>query len=685
MGSGVRDKYNVAVNGVGYILRGAPAQPAYRRDIIPDQVSRLAISDLQYSDFSGAGNFFTAQTDWSVGIKAEKMWRDDAKFYYSTNIDAYSEPGAFKLEKALETYNDYAEAQLTAAELEVNSATTNWFTGDAAAGGVTVYSGTTEKAGTTFANRFRGTCLTGHKNTLYVCTTSVVGNTTNVIKSYNGTSWTDHTAAINTAIGGGVSITSTRVARELAGVLYVAWDDSANKKAGIVSTADNGTTWVLKLTLSTARMIYDMQPFASKIYYLLVTGNISELRVFDPATNTDTSVYTIVGANPSAVGIGRLMFNFGGKLIITAPPNEIYEFDGTSLTRIFLRDVAKQAYTGEADVFLDYGGIQGRNRLYWPNLMYDGENFFNTRKDSADATAVWFVPLLIDSTDVFFGNSTTDQSIVLKDASTYKPTLAKNFLVFSEMSPVVSIDKLLYSITVVFDALAAADQIAVEYSINGGGTWTALTTMTSTTEGTNTKRQFIIPNSVIYNKVMVRIKLKGGATTPVVRDVIVAYKPIPDYKNRWILRLNMSDSVKLLDNRQDQRSGFDTLSRLWFEKNTKQIVAFEDLDYAECTLATAMTSGQTSARVDTTKRFPYKGRFRIVSAGVAEEMDYTSALPDRFLGIRRGRRGTRARAYVSGRTIKNDYDVYIDDIQSETIFTDENKTESIGQVTLLES
>ncbi len=96
--TGVRDKYHIAVNSKGYMLRGAPDRPAYQKSIVPSQIDRLAISDLAYSDFSGQGLFYLAQTDWSAGVKSEKTWRDDAKYWYSTNIDTYSEQGCIQLE-----------------------------------------------------------------------------------------------------------------------------------------------------------------------------------------------------------------------------------------------------------------------------------------------------------------------------------------------------------------------------------------------------------------------------------------------------------------------------------------------------------------------------------------------------------------------------------------------------------
>ena len=68
--SDIRNKYHVAINSVGYMLRGAPNTPVYTRGVVPSTVNRLAVSDINYSDFSGQGIFYLAQTDWSAGIKS---------------------------------------------------------------------------------------------------------------------------------------------------------------------------------------------------------------------------------------------------------------------------------------------------------------------------------------------------------------------------------------------------------------------------------------------------------------------------------------------------------------------------------------------------------------------------------------------------------------------------------------
>jgi len=259
------------------------------------------------------------------------------------------------------------------------------------------------------------------------------------------------------------------------------------------------------------------------------------------------------------------------------------------------------------------------------------------------------------------------------------------------MSPVVSIDKLLYSVTIIFDKLRSGDYFRVDYSINNQSSWSVAGVASYSDDGEITKKEFVIPNNITFNKIFFKVYIGNtNASTaksysPVLLDLIMAYKPMPNYKNQWQMRLDMSDGVKLLNKQNDNRLGYDMSSELWNEKLTKERVKFQDIDYFECTLSVALTKTATSASINTTKKLPTKGRIRVLSGGVSEEMYYTSAKTNKILGLVRGARGTIARAYPSGITMDNAYEVYVEDISTNLNFTDENKTESIAQVLLIES
>lgn len=670
------------------MLRGAPNAPAYTRSVVPSQVNRLAISDLAYSDFAGQGIFYLAQTDWSGGIKTESIWRDDAKYYYSSNIDAFSRPGEISVTKSLTLNNSFGGIVTCGVSAKV-AGSNNQYVGTVKISShlrVYKYDGASwsDVAGTTFgANNANAAAIFGHKDRIFV---SNVGTSNDlVVNDYNGSSWTNHSPAINIAMGW--DATNSRAACESAGKIYVGLD--ATTQCGIVSSDNLGVTWTKEVDLGYGAKIIAMATFFDKIYYLVysLTGDYAELRVFNPVDSTDASVIFFAGSFQSYGVNGKILRVFNGKLVISIH-NKIYEFDGNDFSKIFENDSKKVAIGLEASANLDFGCVEKGERLYWGNLVYDGSSFFNFKKVYDDGTGGTLLPIFCDASDRLWYYSDLSASDVYIDASTYKETTAKNFIVISEMSPVVSIDKLLHSATLIFEKLVANDEIKIEYSIDNRSSWTTAANLTYASEGGSIiKREIIIPGSVIFNKIWWRISMAntGGSTTPTILDFIMAYRPIPNYKNRWQMRLNMSDGIKLLNKQNDDREGDDMNSQLWNEKLAKRHVKFQDIDYVECTLRTSMTKTQTSALISAVKKLPMQGRIRAVSGSVAEEMYYTSAKSDRILGINRGVRGTTARAYLSGQVLDNGYDAFVDDITTNLSFTDEKKTESIAQVLLIES
>lgn len=697
MATGVRDKYHVAINGRGYMLRGAPESPAYSRGIIPSQIERMTISDIAYSDFAGQGLFYVAQTDWSAGIKNESVWRDDAKFWYSTNIDTFSEHGAIKLLNEISIEETFTENVICGAELTVAGSTNEYVgTQDGTSDYPVVYKRTAGSWADISGAEFNTSAnalnrLYSHKDTLWALT--VGGGNASVINSYNGSAWTDHSAAIITAITG-TTLESSRCCAEVGETLYVGYDDNGAAEAGIVKTADNGTSWTEVIYKKTKGTLIDMIDFEENIYYLIWhNGEKAELRKYDIGDSADILVYTFygIGTLSAVYGLGgRLLHVLNNKLIITIPDKEVWEFDGTDLARIYNRDDIKNGIGSLAVGNLTKGGIIVDSKIWWGNLMYDGEYFFNTYNSATDTTYVAFPLYFLSATlkKKFIDNEYPTK--VYDEKTTYKNAANKNYLILNEISLIPAIDKLLNSVTLIFNELNANESIKIQYSIDNRSTWVTIGSVT-TAEGSNIKRVFNIPGSVIFNKIWFKIFLNtttgagSGTTTPVLKDLIMSFLPMPDYKSQWKLMLNFSDGVKLLNKQREEYEGNELNAKLWNEKLTKQKVIFEDIDYIECSLVSGMTSAQTSALVDSAKRFPRQGRIRAVSGNVAEEMYYTSAQSNKILGITRGARGTKERAYSAAQQLDNGYYIHIEDIKTNINFTDEKKTESIAQVLLIEA
>ena len=95
-----------------------------------------------------------------------------------------------------------------------------------------------------------------------------------------------------------------------------------------------------------------------------------------------------------------------------------------------------------------------------------------------------------------------------------------------------------------------------------------------------------------------------GTTTPTLHDVTFEYRPVPDLKKRWSLSIDAGDEVMLLNKQREQRDGKSLVSDLWLEKEAKRTVVYEDVDSFSVNFVSAMTSANTSARVDKTQWMP---------------------------------------------------------------------------------
>jgi hypothetical protein len=508
---------------------------------------------------------------------------------------------------------------------------------------------------------------------------------------WNGSTWTDYTSAIATAIS---TFTPDKAVGgcEMGGSIYVFSANYGNKMIALTSSANNGVTWTNEFILSTGSAFVGCRPYNGKIFYLISIPFAAELRAYDPVLDSDVSVATFEDAEFTAVGLGsHFMREFQGKLVVTIPGHtasngKVYEYDGSNLAIIWEIDETK---TGISSVYygdLFEGCVESKGRLHWGNLVYDGVGFFPSKR--AYGNSVVLYPVFNNKNNSI---TYTDWSDYLRlslwqDSSAYICSYANNYMILNEMSPVSSLDKLLDSVTIIYDKMTATTEtIKVDYSIDNRVTWHSVGSKGYVSGNTDTKTTWMIPGNIVFSKIWFKIFLTGSSSTPKLHDFIMAYKPVPDYKNSWVMRLNFSQGVKLLNKQDEARTPKELLTGLWNESSLKSKITFEDIDYSECTLVSAMTATATSALVNSVNRLPMRGRIRAMSGSVAEEMTYTSAETNKIKGITRAARGSTSRAYASGQILKNDYDVYIQDMRSTIDFIDEKKFETIAQVTLIEA
>jgi len=673
----IKSKYHAALDGQGLLLQGAPDRLAYQQGQAPIYGTRFASGDRSYNDLSQWWYF--VQTSWSAGFKDSVSWADDAKYYYATNIDAWSENGAIKLARKPVSNNDFSEDVVCGAEIDVNGTTRKYVgTADNASSEPLIYedTGTWNDifAGQSTSNQNRISQISGRAGIMWISTVGV-GNT-NVVVTWSGSAFTDQSAYIITALAGVWSgIGSSRCHVHYQGTTYVFVDDSTNDRYALVSTTSTNPTgagnWTKVFDATGVNGLpISCAVYNGIIYYMVYGGTRMELHAWSIADAVDTLVATFDNISAETWGVGDTMMRvLGGKLIITIPPKEVWQIDGSTLTRIYRADDYKyNNFNTEAKAYLNKGFVIADNKAFWGNLMYDTQYFFNTWKDLADTVDASVYPLFVDSTGIIYLTDSVDDSILYSytlTGSAYKGSTTKNYLVFNNFDLVSGVDKLAYSLTLIFKPFASGQSITIEYllgELTTGASWTELGTASYAIDGGSvTDKTFYFGDSTTFKKMWIRVQMVGGGSdTPTLNDVIMEYLPVPTYKKVWSLNVNCGDDVKRLDGALVDTVGRELKGRLERAWWTKSVLDFQDVDYATTLLNGALNSSATTITVDDTQDFPEQGRFRVDN----EEITYTGKTPTTFTGCSRGARSTRAVAHSNDAVVNNAYKVIITELSS---------------------
>lgn len=674
-------KYHIALDSQGYVLAGSPTSPKRTMERAPVFGNRFATGDRDFTDLSLW--WYWAQTDWSGGFKDNPEWKDDAKYYFSTNIDAYNKVGSISLSFDIVSENDFNDTIKCGITATV-AGVSNKYVGTHEASGddiCNIYkedSGWSEILGAN-VNSGQEDCvqLLGHKDNLWAIFSSSINT---VCLDYDGSSWTDHTAAINAA-STMAQITNGNCMAEIVGSLYALFSNGITDDITMMKTDDNGSNWTEVFYKDEFLEGVDMIEYNGDIYYLLTnnTRDFIELRIYDISASADKLIKRFNNVNltiTEALG-GKMLFNMGNNLVITIPDKEIWEYNASTnlLQRIYEQDSVKKSIGTEAYGYIDAGGIEKGPKIFWGNLIYDGTYFYNNIKDADDDTTKNLYPIYIGSDDIIYWISSNDTTALFKDSTTvFKSGADKNFIQFSEEQTLSTIEKLVHSVTLIFDAFDTGEEIEVQYSTDGGSTFTVLGQASATLDGTSvTQKELLFGIDVTYTKIIFRVFLNGdGTSTPTLKDISLKYLPIPDYKYSWSFNIDASNSIVLMDRKsQETKKGIDIRHALRTSFLKKEILVFEDVDYAENQLNEALDSSETEITLDDASSFPEQGRIKIED----EEILYTGKTKTTLTGCTRGYRGTNAVAHNDDTAVTNKYNILITDYKESTPLSNEASPE----------
>lgn len=697
-----RNKYHIALNGVGLLLQGTPERPGYQQGQAAVYGNRFASGDRDYNDLSQWWYFI--QTDWSAGFKDSVQWENDGKFYYSTNIDTWSEQGAIKLcRKPAYNPDELFTAAIGACHEGDLAGTIYKFvsTADELDSRPHIYTAPSGE-NQTFSDISTTTIATSQNSVSQISTRlgigwfSTVGSgTTTVVLTNDGTSFTDQTANIKAGASLSKDILSSRCHVEAAGVMYVFVENFTESRYALVKTSAKNPTasgdWSLCFEVTaTSGIPIACASYNGNIYYMIAKTGYAELWQYNISTTVNSKIQRFNNTTTINAAVGdKMIVELGGKLLITVPNDEIWELNISSLSRIFKNDEFKKVTSGyESNCYLARGCVIQDNKAWWGNLMYDGESFFNTWKNYADDDGT-IVPLFADTSSRIWWTSGTNLSLFSTNLNgvSYKGDTDKNFIVLSNFDNIAGVDKMGYSVTILFKPLVSGQYIKVEYltgEFSTSATWTSLGNASYASDGgTIRSKTLFFPVGTTFNKIWFRIKLEGGGSdTPTMNDIVMEYLPVPTYKKIWTLSINAADEIKMLDGQPMATKGREIRALLEHSWWTKSLLDFQDLDYATTTLSdNPLTHNGTTITVASTADFPEKGRIKIDN----EEIFYTGKTHTTFTGCVRGTRGTVAVSHAQNSIVNNAYRVLITDFNARVpIALEERELEYVITLTIKE-
>ena len=659
MATGVRTRYHVAINNKGFMLRGAPTTPRYIKEPAPSLVNQLGVGDLSYNQLNGSGWSYFTQTDWSGGFQRLK-WKDDASFKDGQAIDVLSKYGEITLQNAFTSALSISGSHKYGSS---NVHDGNLILGSIKAGAAKVWKVTSAHSLSTLSamlgisaansmSRFKTDTLIGLTRTSGTAKTLVKYNgsvisgfrsTNPIVRSVKGIGIRAYISEFETATSGDrLSYTTTLSA------FTSAYFAGKNRKITIVEELNSAPYFFIEDGQRVE--FYRWDEYAERAYPIYAWGNLTSYGV------THYLSYLLITGTSNGK---RVAFAFNGALLKSVFDDQLldtsYDF---SKPFVFKDNLQTQGAQWDGQFWSP--GLYGK----YANVQYTPFTNFANR---AEAFAI------------------TGSLMKLAYSDTTKYSVSGNVVSSEFGSNIGGVDKLVNSVNVNMKALATGQTLEVYRSTDGGASFTTIGKASFAQDGAVTKKILYFPSGFVTKLWNYKAQLVGpGTSTPTLQDITFEYRPTPDLKKRWQLGLDAGDDVLLLNRQREQRDGKALISDLWLERDAKRTVVFEDVDGFSVSLISAMAAAGTSALVNNVRFMPPKGRIRALVSGRVEEMTYTSANGNQIKGITRGLKGTLARAYTTAHTLDNFYTVLVSDVREQVNDTDQNTTESVGQVTLLE-
>ncbi len=564
--------YQIAINGVGYMLADTPDQPAYRKQVVPLDPARLATTDTPFSEAVERYNFATL-SDGTAG--AGQRWLNRALstgsgFYDSEGVDPFTVPGEISLVPATVEEIDSTYATL---DIAVVGRALYALTGTNELTYVTTPGGTETAVTVAAASTF--TDITSDGQYWYACDGASVWRGTT---SDPGSHWSNHN--VKGIVWAGGRICAAEVASGSTPNRFTTFNDSG--------TEERGSGHITFPEGSTINLGGETQ---GHVYFGLESGNVGSVWAWPMGlTDTGTQKYPFealelpTGMVPTAVGVG------GGFVWVRA-----HQPEGTGKGRTVLFQcapdqtgaliatlVAELAPVGTA-VDHSVGGFATNG-----NFMYFGWKGMANSNAGVGAVylptggyAKWFEAGGdgdVATVDVWQGMpvmAVRGQGVYRASSTTYVTT---SNITTSIADGASALDKVWDDVSIVHDPLPTGGAVEVQYSLDNGGSWTSLGS--SSTAGTKTK-VFGLAKAAKTLSLKAIITLGSGTTAPQISTLQARYHAIGLADEQVQLTIDCGDNLKGLNGHPlpENGNGAGATRAHVLQHLVQERVKFQDIDW----------------------------------------------------------------------------------------------------------
>ena len=660
-----RGIYNVALDGVGIILKNTPENPSYSQRSAAVFQNRFAQGDRSEADFSFW--WYWSEADWDKGFQETFYTPNDLGYFKSgNNIDLVREPGKILALAQPQTVATHSWGTSVVLGDAINFGQQLLYGFSRSSGSAMLASQTTDGTVTTYAY------AAGHGSTIvqmeawggYAWIASQTSAGGSAIVGMN----TGGTFSIPTYLSGTLTPGQARGVCAIGQTLYIAYLQDSSTTGDVIWSTTDGSIWTQNVSRTGyPRKVIEgsMISYRSTLYYLTGEGQKTEL--WNYTSGVSVKVYTWPSLlNPKiSTYLSWLVISatVGGKTIY-------FTYDGNTISSQF-EQLPFTSNVGASKIYENFGYGYSDGLMQWTNdsgelVFAPGFNYLTNGTRG--------VPIASFNGFTYFNSGLNAAgSLVISKVS---QTTGTNYLTtgtYSISSPlhtgfIPDVDKIYHDAILRFDPLTSGEKITVDYSTDPlsddtAATWTTLGSADHAVDGAITSKriQFPITSPVISKQMKHRVTLTtSGTTTPRVQDIVFRYLPMPYYPHEWSITANASDEVELLNHTLDTKTGRKLRNQIQISYWKNQLVDWQDIDYASTQLTGTLSSSATVANVLDTKDFSEVGRFVIDG----ETTFYTGKTPSSFTGLTRGARGSTAVAHGSASTVDNAYRVLITDVNS---------------------